>query len=145
MWKTTALILTGTCLFLAVAVVSLSAVHADETNKIGKDGIAREIDLKGYRAERQKGDVSKPTRITSAEELAKVIPDREWRERITKQVDFKKRVVLRLGGLGTGQALVQVKRTKEGAGRGFQLLEGETATCVSLPSVRCREEYELAS
>src|SRR5262245_24522567 len=128
MWKMTALILTGTCLFLAGAAVSLSATPADETNKNGKDGIAREIDLKGYRAERPKGDVSKPTRITSAEELGKVIPDKEWRDRITKQVDFTKEHLLFFAWAGSGQDKLSCEgdEDKKGAGVVFNYSEGVT-------------------
>jgi RNA polymerase sigma factor (sigma-70 family) len=57
-------------------------------------GDAREIDLKGYMAEGPKGHVSKPTNITSAEELAKAFVDKEWQDRIIKQVDFAKEQLL---------------------------------------------------
>ncbi len=40
-------------------------------------------------------DPSKPTiKITSAEELAKAIPGKEWQDRIGKQVDFAKEYLL---------------------------------------------------
>src|SRR5262245_51700418 len=107
MWKTTAPLLTGTCLFLAVAAVSLSAAPAGEAGKKGKDGIVRKIDLDGHSPKALKGDVSKPTKITSAEELEKVIPanafpDKEPQDRITPQVDFTKEYLLFFDWRGSG-------------------------------------------
>jgi hypothetical protein len=74
--------------------------RAGEAGK--KDPAAvREIDLKGYRGD-AKGDVRKPTAITSAEELAKAFPDKEWQERIAKQVDFGKEKLLLFRWAGSG-------------------------------------------
>src|SRR3954452_18458820 len=91
MWKAIAPILTGTCLFLAVAATSLSVASADVTNKKGKEAAVREIDLKGFTRAMTRGVATKPTRITNAEELAKAFPDtdQEWLDRIAKQVDFE--------------------------------------------------------
>lgn len=127
MWKTTALILTGACLLLAGAAVSLSAL-ADEPNQKGKDGIAREIDLKGYKAERQRMEFTKPARITSAEELAKFIADKEWRDRITKQVDFAKEQLLFFAWAGSGLDTLsfKVEDTRTGPLVVFSYATGET-------------------
>src|SRR5262249_61808460 len=114
MWKTTAPILTGPCLFLAVAAVSLSVVPASEAGKKRKDTIVREINFAGHSPKGAKGDVAKPTRITSAEELAKVIPanarpDKKQRDRITPQVDFTKEYLLFFDWRGSGQDKLSLK------------------------------------
>jgi RNA polymerase sigma factor (sigma-70 family) len=59
--------------------------------------IVREIDIEGYRplVERDlEGIVSKPTKITSLEELTKAFPEEEWQKKIAKQVDFSKEYLL---------------------------------------------------
>src|SRR5262245_26122534 len=86
-------------LALAVAgLVALSAAACDVGAK-GKPAVigmikivVREIDLKGVRGDLTKGegDPAKPTKVTSAEELTKAIPDEEVRDKIAKQVDFAK-------------------------------------------------------
>src|SRR4051794_38996552 len=92
MGKTMALLPIRACLFLAVAAVALSGANAGEAKKEGKDGLVREIDLGGFSRRSTTGVPTKPTRITNAEELAKAIPDsdKEWRDRVVKQVDFEK-------------------------------------------------------
>jgi RNA polymerase sigma factor (sigma-70 family) len=59
--------------------------------------IVREIDIEGYRrlVERDlEGIVSKPTKITSLEELTKAFPEAEWQKKIAKQVDYSKEYLL---------------------------------------------------
>jgi hypothetical protein len=73
----------------ACGLIALSAA-ANDSSKKDKDPVAREIDLKGFKAERPKAAFPNPTKITTAEELAKAIADKEWQERILKQVDFAK-------------------------------------------------------
>ena len=118
MWKTIALVPIRTCLFLAVVALTLSAVNADETNKQGKDGLVRLIDLKGFTRHATAGVATKPTRITNAEELAKAFPDtdREWRDQIGKQVDFEKEELLFFAwtGSATDSLSFKVEQTRIG-------------------------------
>jgi RNA polymerase sigma factor (sigma-70 family) len=58
------------------------------------DAAVREIDLKGLQADQPKGAVLKPTKILNAKQLAKAFPDKSWREKIQKQVDFAKEQLL---------------------------------------------------
>ena len=91
---------------LAVAIcrfVLLLPTFADELNKKGETAVAREIDLRNYEAARPMGDVTKPTKITSAKELAKAIPDKEWQKRIGKNVDFTKEYMVFFAWAGSGQ------------------------------------------
>ncbi len=62
----------------------------------------REIDLKGISLGDAKGDPRKPVVITSAEELAKAIPNEEAQARIKKDVDFAKEKVLYFAWAGSG-------------------------------------------
>ena len=118
MVKTIAPLAFSSCLFLAVAALALSVASADEANKDGKDGLVREIDLAGFTRSSTSGVATKPTKITSAEELAKAIPDtdNEWRDRIAKQVDFEKEELLFFAwtGSATDSLSVKVEVTKHG-------------------------------
>jgi RNA polymerase sigma factor (sigma-70 family) len=84
--------------------------------------VLREIDLKGYRGELPKNDFTKPTKITSAQELAKAFPERdvgipvkEWREKIAGQVDFTKQDLLFFAWSGSGgdRILTRGEKTKQ--------------------------------
>src|SRR5262245_28906746 len=111
----------------AFGLVLLSAAYADETNKGGKDGVVREIDLKGYSRDKTTGVASKPTKIANAEELAKAIPDKEWRDRIAKQVDFDKEELLFFawtGSAGTDELSFRVEETKKGPVAVFNYKKG---------------------
>jgi hypothetical protein len=105
-------------LFLAVAALALSAAYADEANKEGKDGLVREIDLQGFTRTRTTGVATKPTKITNAEELAKAFPDtdREWLDRIARQVNFEKEELLFFAwtGSATDTLSFKVEETKKG-------------------------------
>jgi len=101
----------------AFGLVLLSAAYADETSKGGKDAVVREIDLRGYSQGKTTGVATKPTKICNAEELAKVISDKEWRDRIAKQVDFDKEELLFFawtGSPGTDALSFKVEETKNG-------------------------------
>jgi hypothetical protein len=87
----------------------LSSAFADGQAPKGKTEYAREIDLPGYRGERNRGDVRKPTRITNADELAKAIPDKEWQDCIAKQVDFTREYLLLFAWAGSGQDKLSFK------------------------------------
>src|SRR5262245_28054084 len=90
MWNTLALLLVGSGLSLTAA------------GDAGKTDVAREVDLKGYRSDRPAEGTPKPTRITTAEELAKAVPDKEWRDRIARQVDFAREQLLFVAWSGSG-------------------------------------------
>jgi len=77
------------------------AAVADEPRKEPKDAAVRTIDLTGFRGE-ARGNVKKPTAITNAEELAKAFPDKDWQERLKKQVDFGKEQLLFFAWSGSG-------------------------------------------
>lgn len=84
---------------LAVAVgLAVSAAVAQE-----KKSVVRELDLKNAEVNfKERGDVTKPTKITSAEELAKALPGKELEEKIGKQVDFSKEYLLLFRWSGSG-------------------------------------------
>ena len=88
----------------------LSSAFADGQAPKGKTEYAREIDLPGYRGERNRGDVRKPTRITNANELVKAFPEAEWQECIAKQVDFSKEYLLFFAWRGSGQDTLTVQK-----------------------------------
>jgi hypothetical protein len=77
---------------LVVGVLFLPLTAAAEDKKVSA---VREFPVAGLRiAWRSAGDVTKPTAIKSAEELAKAIPDAESHSVIKKHVDFTKEQVL---------------------------------------------------
>src|SRR5262245_24352537 len=112
MCKTIAPIPTGLCCFLAVAALALSAASAEETTKKGKDVVVREITLKSPRGAEYKG-ATNPTKITSIEELKKVLHDEG---QVAKQVDFTKEQCLFFAWRGSqGDKLSsKVEQAKEG-------------------------------
>jgi hypothetical protein len=63
---------------------------------------AREIKLTGvpFPVERPVGRV--PTKVTSAEELAKLLPDKDQRAKVLEQVDFGKEYLLAFAWRGSG-------------------------------------------
>lgn len=95
---------------LAVLLLSLAVVHADKPNS---DGV-REIAVKpgGF----PKGDMGKPTLITSADELAKVSELEGSLETIKKKIDFSKEKLVYFAWSGSGQdkVTVDVNRDKNG-------------------------------
>jgi len=75
-----------------------------EDKKDEKPAIVKEIDLKGLKLPPARGgNATKPTTITSAEELAKAIPDEEAQAKIKKDVDFAKQKVVFFAWAGSGQ------------------------------------------
>ena len=116
MWKTIAPIPTGICWFLAVAALALPVASAEEANKKDKDAVVREIGLKGFTRTRTTGVASKPTRITNAAELAKAFrdTDKEWLDRIARQVDFEKEELLFFAwtGSATDRLSFKVEQTR---------------------------------
>src|SRR5215831_9795842 len=102
---------TGICWLLAVAALGLSVASAEGTNKKGMD-VVREITLKSPRGEGYKG-ATNPTKITSLEELNKVLPDAGPS---AKRVDFTKEQCLFFAWQGSlGDKLsFKVEQGKEG-------------------------------
>jgi hypothetical protein len=91
-------------LALAVCGLMLPQTTAEEKPKEEKkDAAVREIDVKGLKLPiARDGDVNKPTTITSAEELAKAVPDEEAQAKIKKEVDFGKQKILLFSWAGSG-------------------------------------------
>jgi len=90
---------------LALAVwgsIIMSSAFAYKPGQNEKDAVAKEIDLKEFRAEWPKVDFTKPNTITNAEQLAKAVPDKEWQDKIGKQVDFAKQQLLFFSWSGSG-------------------------------------------
>jgi hypothetical protein len=119
---------TGICGFLAAAALALSVASAEETNQQNKDAMVREIDLQGFTRARTTGVALKPTRITTAEELAKAFPDTDvdWLNRITKQVDFENNELLFFAWTGstTDKLSFKVEQTKKGPVAVFRYEQG---------------------
>jgi hypothetical protein len=112
-------------------LILLTAVSADGPVTKGKDKVAREIDLKGFRAERPRGyatNPTHPTKITSAEQLAKMVPDTQWQSRISKQVDFAGEQLLFFAWWGSGQDKLSFQgvKTKKEPVIDFTYSVGET-------------------
>lgn len=63
----------------------------------------RELEIKGIRIDSRPARDLKPTKITSTAELEKAITDKEVREKIAKQVDFKKEYLLLFAWAGSGR------------------------------------------
>jgi hypothetical protein len=91
---------------LALATFSVLAAGSVGSGSFwdqGKDPAPREIDIKGFTGGNASGTVDKPTKITSADELAKAVPDKVWQGTIAKQVDFAKEYLVLFGWSGSGQ------------------------------------------
>jgi hypothetical protein len=97
-----------------VTAVGLAAasVFADEPAKKDKEPQVREIDAKGLGRKDRGVDATKPTVITSAEELAKVFPDEEVQKRLKKEVDFSKEKMLFFDWGGSGGDKLTFTETK---------------------------------
>jgi hypothetical protein len=103
--------LTAICLFVPL---SLSA---------GEAGKLREIDVKGVKVDFEKGLVSKPKVIVSADDLAKAIPEADA---IKKQVDFTKEKLLLFAWGGSGGDKLTAKLSDDGKTAVFTFKAGLT-------------------
>lgn len=123
-----------------VCGLTVAVATADE-----KKSVLREIDLKGYEVNsKERGDVTKPTKITSAEELAKALPGKDVPEKIGKQVDFSKEYLLLFRWSGSGQDKLTAAGEKKAT---FTLKRGLTRDLrphVHLFAVAKDAEWELA-
>src|SRR5262245_2630941 len=92
----------GGLVCLLAASAGLAPTLAQDAGK-GASGF-REIDLKGLNLAPVPAVASwnKPTKITSAQELAKAFPDKEAQVKIAKQVDFIKDYLLYFRWTGSG-------------------------------------------
>jgi hypothetical protein len=92
---------TATAALVAFGCIVLS-VAVGEPGREAKSGVAQEIDLKGFQAGRPRLRRPEAVKIASAEDLAKAIPDKEWRARLQKQVDFAKDQLVFFAWAGSG-------------------------------------------
>src|SRR5262245_7570392 len=85
----------------------------------------KEIDVKGLKLSPPLGRVDKPTEITSAAALAKAVADKEWQEKISKEVDFTKQKLLLFAWNGSGTDKFTSELAKNGDAT-FQFTHGNT-------------------
>ena len=79
-------------------LTTAAAATADD-----KKSVVREVSVKDYEADfKERGTVTKPTKIMTAEELAKALPGKDVAEKIGKQVDFSKEYLLLFRWSGSG-------------------------------------------
>jgi hypothetical protein len=88
----------------------------------------RELTLKTARPAGKPAGATKPTKVTTKEELAKIVSGKEGVEEITKQVDLKKEylVVFSWGGSGGDRLSFTTSETKAGPKVTFTLKRGLT-------------------
>ena len=85
---------------LTAVVVGLATMAATADDK---KSVVREVSVKDYEANfKEPGTVTKPTKIMTAEELAKALPGKDVAEKIGKQVDFSKEYLLLFRWSGSG-------------------------------------------
>jgi hypothetical protein len=90
-------------LALVICGVALSAeAFAEDKVQGPKKDTVEELDATGIARVLERGDVNKPTAITSAEELARAIPAKEVQTRLQKTVDFTKQQILFFAWSGSG-------------------------------------------
>ncbi len=112
----------------------LFALPRDVGFKVGDDAAAkepvavREIDLTGYKAAPPKSLVAKPTPIADRDDLANSFSDREWRQKIGKQVNFSNERLLyfRWTGSGGDKLWTTVENDPNGTRVVFHYYAGET-------------------
>jgi len=89
-------------LTLLLMSVALAFTGFAEANDDQKD-LVRELELKAAKLEPKKGaKVGEPTKVTSKDELAKVVEDKDAADAIAKFVDFEKEYVLIFAWAGSG-------------------------------------------
>jgi hypothetical protein len=96
--------MTTRLLALAVCGLTLStgAFAEDRAKEENKGAVVTELDATGVPRVLERGDVSKPTVIASADELVKAIPGKEVQTRLNKAVDFSKQQILFFAWSGSG-------------------------------------------
>jgi hypothetical protein len=113
-------------LALLLLVPALLADNPDP--KDPKAPVAREIKLTGAPFPIERGAARSPTKVTSAEELAKLIPDKDQRARVLEQVDLKKEYLLVFAWRGSGgdKITFTVEKGKAGPEAVFTVTPGIT-------------------
>ena len=97
-------LLATSTLFALVLMPALPILRGEEPKKDDKDAVVREIKLEGLkRSEPGAGKPDKPDVITSEEELTRAFPENELRDRIAKEVDFKKQQLVFFAWAGSGR------------------------------------------
>lgn len=91
--------------------ILLVALAASLTTFAGEPGKLREIDAKGAKIEFEKGKVTAPKMIASADELDKALPGAEG---IKKQVDFTKDKLVLFAWGGSGGDKLSAKLSDDG-------------------------------
>lgn len=102
--------------FMACATVSANLIA-------GEPGKLREISTKGIKINFEKGKVSAPKTFSTAEELAKAIPNSDS---ITKQVDFGREKLVLFAWGGSGGDKLTAKAGADGKQITFQFTQGLT-------------------
>jgi hypothetical protein len=116
---------------------------ADDTEPKDRKVVAREIKVKGLPSAR--GALGDPTRITSKEELEKVVADKAARAEILKQVDLRKEFLVLFGWSGSGQDKLELKMDKDKAM--FTYTRGRTRDLrmhAKLFALPLKTEYKVA-
>ena len=103
-----------------VAAISLIVPLGLSAGEVGK---LREIDAKGVKVDFEKGRVSKPKVIASADDLDKAIPEADA---IKKQVNFTKEKLLLFAWGGSGGDKLTPKLSDEGKTAVFTFKAGLT-------------------
>jgi hypothetical protein len=98
-------------LFLLAPVLSADPPDRPPDESAPKDG-AREIELRGVRLGKAGKDVTKPTKITNREELARAIPDEEAQAKLKKDVDLSKEYLLLFVWSSSNEDMLTVKVNK---------------------------------
>ena len=85
---------------LTAVVVGLAtaAATADDKKSVVREVSVKDLDLNF----KERGVVTKPTKIMSAEELVKAMPGKDAAEKVAKQVDFSKEYLLLFRWSGSG-------------------------------------------
>jgi hypothetical protein len=110
----------------AVEALCRNPEKPDQPGAGGKGALVREIDLKGYAPDETDGDPTRPTRISTLDELAKVVPNPQVRKQIAEQVDFDKEELLFFAwtGSNTDSLSFEVELTKYGPVAVFHFVKG---------------------
>ena len=104
--------------------LSADAFAVDEAKEGKKDAVVKELDATGVPRVLERGEVSKPTPIANAEDLAKAIPVEAVQKRVKKEVDFTTQQVLFFEWSGSGGDKLTYTVEKKGPEVIFQYQRG---------------------
>lgn len=107
-----------------VVALALKSGQAQEAKK----GTAREIAVPGFVGGEVKGKVGSPTKLASADDLAKALPTKEFQKKVAGEVDFKAEHVLYFawGGSGGDKLAVATAKGDKGPVVTFTYMAGLT-------------------